>query len=600
MTAYLSKIPIKMKLLIYFVPIIVSSVLLTGFFSYYSAVKQLERNAYYLLNDTVEQTGIFLNEKFHSVFEQLVIIENNTAYQNILANNGQGVEEHRYDDIIDLHRQFVESYQNQIQLIDSIYVTFNNGRTFVLHENLFPRHIGIDLKEWLTQYNGKGGVNGYFWLNRHVDHVYDTIEPRNVFSLFKTVGNDESEVSGVALFNMKETQFLNIMRNVKVSPNGVLALISPDGVIYSDPPNPKFAISDNDIHAIRNSGNPQGDLKETSVSGNAMLIRYTTLSLNQWKLAAIVPESDILSEASQIKSITLAIVAVILLVFIIVATLFASSLTDPIRFLSKQVKRVGQGNLNVHFGLKEQNEIGVLANGLESLVESVRELLQKVKDEQERKRQIELIALQAQIQPHFLYNTLGSIKHLIDLNEKEKASKMVSALTHFFRIGISKGREVISLREELEHVRSYLLIQNIRYTKDFDFDINVEESIQHLPMMKLTLQPIVENAIYHGIKNKHGRGMIRITGAQRGDTAVIEVFDDGAGMSNEKLQQIIASVHSQDAQEVPVTFGLRNVHIRLALQFGDGYGIGLESEEGAYTIVRVMIPFPSEEVSDHV
>ena len=97
MRSYLSKIPIKMKLLIYFVPIIVSSVLLTGFFSYYSAVKQLERNAYYLLNDTVEQTGIFLNEKFHSVFEQLVIIENNTAYQNILANNGQGVDEHRYE-----------------------------------------------------------------------------------------------------------------------------------------------------------------------------------------------------------------------------------------------------------------------------------------------------------------------------------------------------------------------------------------------------------------------------------------------------------------------------------------------------------------------
>ncbi|OMD75678.1 MULTISPECIES: sensor histidine kinase [Paenibacillus] len=598
MISYLSRSPIKIKLLIYFLPILVSSVALTGFFSYFTAVKQLEQNAYYLLSDTTEQTGFFLNDKLYTIFEQLVSIENNSAFQYILLDNGQDEGEHRYDDIIDLHKQFEEAYRNHLQVIDSIFVTFNNGRTFNIQKDFIPRHVGVNLNEWLAEYNQKDAESSYYWLNTHEDQVFTTVTKRNVVSVFKIIGNLDSEVSGMALINMKESYLLDILQNVNISPNGSLALISPDGVMYSKPLSKEYAIGDEIVNDIRNNANHQGDLRAASKSDQRMMIHFTTLSLNGWKLAAIVPESDILAKASQIKSITLTIVAVILVVFIIMATYFASSLTNPIRYLSKQVKSFRQGNLNVNFQLKEQNEIGVLASGLENLVDSVRQLLEQVKDEQEQKRQMELLALQSQIQPHFLYNTLGSIKHMIDLGEKEKASTMVSALAHFFRIGISRGREVITLREEIEHVQSYLQIQNIRYQKDFEFEIQVEESIMHLPIMKLTLQPIVENAIYHGIKNKKGKGIIRITGRPSGDAAIIEVFDDGAGMDVEKVQEMNTSIQAQNVQEAPVTFGLRNVHRRLALQFGYGFGIRLDSEEGVYTIVTVRIPYTKNEVTN--
>ncbi|MGG1555149.1 sensor histidine kinase [Paenibacillus ferrarius] len=596
MYAFLSRSPIRIKLLIYFVPILILSVVLTGLLSYLSAVKQLEKNAYYLLNDTVEQTGGFINDKFYTVFEQLVLIENNSAFRNIMENKGQAVDQRRYDDLIDLRRQFEEAYQNHFQMIDSIYVAFNNGRSFNLQKDFVPKHVGIPLNDWMARYSNRDSQAGYYWLNRHVDEVFDTVETRNVVSLFKMIGSQESAVSGVALINMRESYIRNILLNVKASPNGVLALISPDGVMYSKDLQSPYVISDQVMNDIRHSADAQGSLREVSQSDRPMMIRYTTLSLNHWKLAAIVPESDILSNASQIKTITLYIVLIILLVFSVVATLVASSLSNPIRFLSKQVKRVGKGDLNVSFRLNEQNEIGVLAQGLESLVESVRDLLERVKDEQEQKRQIELLALQAQIQPHFLYNTLGSIKHLVDLGEKEKASTMVSALTQFFRIGISKGREVISVREEIEHVRNYLLIQHIRYSTDFEFEIDIEEELLDLPIMKLTLQPIVENAIYHGAKNKHGRVLIRITGSRQGRLAVLEVFDDGAGMSKERLAQIQTSIQSPTVEEVPVTFGLRNVHKRLVLQFGEGFGLSLESREGEYTMVSVSIPITMEEV----
>lgn len=406
MISYLKKSPIRIKLLIYFLPILVLSVVLTGFFSYYSAVKQLERNAYYLLDDTIDQTSYFLNDKFHTIFEQMILIENNRSFQNILSNTDQDIDEHRYDDLIELHRQFETTFQNHNEMIDSIYVTMNNGRSFHKQEDFFiPRRIGINLKEWIYRYKDKESVNGYYWLNDHVDEILDTVEPRDVMSVMKLYGNNEdSDVSGLSIINMKKSYFLDILQNVKVSPNGTLALISSDGIVYSKPLSSEYAVGEEVISSIRYNNSDNGEMSATGVNGEPMMIQYTTLSLNKWRLAAIVPKTDILSKASQIKSITLIIVTTILLVFIIMATLFASSLTNPIRFLSKQVKSVRKGDLNVSFKLNEQNEIGVLANGLESLLDSVRQLLDKVKDEQEQKRQIELLALQAQIQPHFLYN----------------------------------------------------------------------------------------------------------------------------------------------------------------------------------------------------
>lgn len=591
--SYLSRSPIRIKLLLYFVPILVSSIALTGYLAYTFAVNQLEKNAYYLLNDTIEQTGTFLNDKFYSIFEQLVVIENNSSFKDILSDKDQDEEQNRYNDIIDLSRQFEEVYQNYFQMIDSIYVAFNNGRSFHLEKDLVLRHVGIDLNQWMRQY--QDNPNGYYWLNNHQDKVFDTVEPRNVFSIFKMIGTPDTPVSGIALINMRESAIMDILQNVKVSPNGTIVLISPEGATYARPLADDYRIGDSVIGEIRQEEGDQGSLQENSLAGQRMMISYSTLPLNKWRVAAIVPEKDILQDASRIKGITFLIVCLILIVVIIAATIIASSLSNPIRFLSKQVKRMELGDLNVSFDLREKNEIGVLANGLESLVASVQDLLVKIKDEQEQKRQIELLALQAQIQPHFLYNTLGSIKHLIDLGEKEKASLMVSSLTRFFRIAISRGREVITLREEIEHVRNYLQIQHIRYSRNFDFEIDIDDGLLELPIPKLTLQPLVENAIYHGIKNKPTYGLIRISGERQGHLAAIQVFDDGAGMSEERLEQLRASIRSPVVQEAPVTFGLRNVHLRLALHFGPPYGLELESEEGAYTISKVIIPYAALE-----
>lgn len=184
-------------------------------------------------------------------------IENNSAFQYILLDNGQDEGEHRYDDIIDLHKQFEEAYRNHLQVIDSIFVTFNNGRTFNIQKDFIPRHVGVNLNEWLARYNQKDAESSYYWLNTHEDQVFTTVTKRNVVSVFKIIGNLDSEVSGMALINMKESYLLDILQNVNISPNGSLALISPDGVMYSKPLSKEYAIGDEIVNDIRNNANHQ-------------------------------------------------------------------------------------------------------------------------------------------------------------------------------------------------------------------------------------------------------------------------------------------------------------------------------------------------------
>ncbi|MCM3698249.1 sensor histidine kinase [Paenibacillus macerans] len=583
--------PIQSKLLISFLPILVLSVAMTGWFSYLSVAGKLQQTTYYSLSDLVQQTSLFLDDKFATVFEQLVSIEDHPSFRSILAGEGQGYEQRRYDDIIGLHDRFEEIYHTFFQMIDSIYVGFNNGRSFNLQKEFVPRRVSADLADWVGEY--QQAERGYYWLNSHQDGVFDTVESRKVLSNFKIIGTPSSEVSGLILINLRESYFRDIMENVKISPSGTLALISPDGTLFSKPLDERYEVAEETIAKLRSLAGERGSLTARSLKGEKLTIAYDTLPLNQWVLAAIVPERDILAGVHSIKYISFGITLIVLLVFVVVAAWVARKLTDPIRYLSKQVRRFEQGNLQVNFQLNERNEIGVLANGLASLSETVGQLLQEVRDKERQKRRIELHALQAQIQPHFLYNTLCSIKHLIDLREKEKASEMVAALTRFFRIGISKGKEVIPIGEEIEHVRSYLQILHLRYSKDFEFRIDVADELLTLSIPKLTLQPLVENAIYHGIKTKRGRGIISITGRRMGDKAILEVYDNGSGIAPDKLVRLAGSIRADriDEAEEPITYGLRNCHRRLALHFGAPYGLNLESVHGEYTRVTVELPF---------
>lgn len=216
-------------------------------------------------------------------------------------------------------------------------------------------------------------------------------------------------------------------------------------------------------------------------------------------------------------------------------------------------------------------------------------LMEQIKKEQEKKKKLEFAVMHAQIHPHFLYNTLYSIKSLCDMGMNREASSMISALSNFFRISISKGQEMISIEEEIEHIKSYLFIQEMRYGDDFSYEIDVDQHILSFRIIKLTLQPLVENAIYHGVKQKRGKGTILVKGYCINDTIYFEVIDNGVGMDVNKIKEIMDALNNKE-ENAALGIGLRSVHERIQLHYGSSYGMHIESELGKGTKVTVTVP----------
>ena len=267
------------------------------------------------------------------------------------------------------------------------------------------------------------------------------------------------------------------------------------------------------------------------------------------------------------------------------------SVSVPVEQLGKRIKDIGEGDLTVKEPVKSDiNEIKDLSVGMENMVARMDTLMKESTEKQESLRKAELALLQAQINPHFLYNTLDTIIWLIEAGKSDDAVEMVSNLSSFFRSSLSNGEDIISLGDEEKQVISYLQIQQVRYKDILNFSVDIDPDIKSVRMPKLTLQPLVENALYHGVKLKRAAGHISVTGRLDGDDIVLEVKDDGAGMPQERLEQIRKSLSSGER----VGFGLTTVHERLQLFFGPRYGLCVESTEGTGTTVTARIPASKE------
>lgn len=263
------------------------------------------------------------------------------------------------------------------------------------------------------------------------------------------------------------------------------------------------------------------------------------------------------------------------------------SITKPIVDLCARVEDIGGGDLTVREPVQSaQYEIRTLSEGFEQMVGRVNRLLQETTQKQDSLRRTELALIQAQVNPHFLYNTMDTIIWLIEAKKTQEAVEMVSDLSSFFRHSLSKGQDVITLREDLYHVCSYLQIQQVRYKDIMQYTVNVAQDLQEAMIPKLTLQPLVENALYHGIKLKRGIGHIYVTGWADGEDILLQVTDDGVGMSQKRLDQLTQAMDQGDR----VGFGLSTVHERIRLLFGPPYGLSISSREGVGTSVHIRIP----------
>ena len=285
--------------------------------------------------------------------------------------------------------------------------------------------------------------------------------------------------------------------------------------------------------------------------------------------------------------LTALLLAALILVLVRYSVHLSRSVTQPLVDLSRRAEDVIEGDLTVREPVcSETYEIRTLSEGMEQMIARINTQIEEITQKQESLRKAELALLQAQINPHFLYNTMDTIIWLIEADRPQAAVEMVSNLSEFFRHSLSRGEDVITLGEEEQHVRSYLQIQQVRYKDILDYTINIDPALGEARLPKLTLQPLVENALYHGIKAKRGKGCIYVTARAEGRDILLQITDDGAGMSPERLEELRRAMEMGKR----VGFGLATVHERLRLLFGSPYGLSISGSPGVGTTVTVRIP----------
>ena len=331
------------------------------------------------------------------------------------------------------------------------------------------------------------------------------------------------------------------------------------------------------------------DRKATTISLHDRVIFYVPLSLSEWTAIGVVMKQSLRGDSQEILTLFVVTVLMTLLLTIFVSGSLANYELRPIRRIQTYIKDMENGEFGKPLPPMRSDEIGSLAENTQEMSGKIGELLETVKTEQKRMRTAEFKALQAQINPHFLYNSLDSINWLVRKGNTEKATEMISALTTFFRIGLSKGRDIITVREELEHVRSYLVIQKIRYENQFEYSFYVDPETENYFVPKLMLQPLVENALYHGIKLCDRKCILMIQVLSHGDRIEIEVLDNGAGMDAETLESVRKAMEHKGENRAN-SYGVVNVNDRIQILAGQDYGLRLTSEKGVGTSARIVLP----------
>lgn len=258
---------------------------------------------------------------------------------------------------------------------------------------------------------------------------------------------------------------------------------------------------------------------------------------------------------------------------------------QPVNIMLDKVKKVGRGKFDMIPIEAEIEEIEELDEGINKMTRKISALLENVRQEKEMQHLTELQLIQAQVNPHFLYNTLDTIVWLIEGGMTDDAVEMISSLSIFFRTSLSKGNDIIPLSEEERHTLSYLEIQQYRYRDILEFEINIPKELSGIPVPKLSIQPLAENALYHGIKNRRGKGKILIEGREEEDALVLTVSDNGQGMTPERLHEVQEAIRTGER----AGFGLAAVAERIALYYGPGYGMKIFSEEGKGTTVEIRL-----------
>lgn len=542
------------------------------FFLFLCSISAIASGLYYtsvaqIIDEQIINTSKQVVSNYELYFDSAIEVSNSiqTKIDNRNVLNEKTAIRSYFDDVKSIKGEIlsIALYDENGDLIvaDSTFDTVNNDNVY--ESNSFQNAINEPM---INIFSGVGFEND-----------------RYAFTLSRYMSFNRSENHGVALIEFDFTKIVRLIYQSDLGENGHIAIFDRDyNVVYSSLPE----LIDEDLIETKNLVLGSAGV---TINHQSFNLYISTITNTGWKVSVFTNNSQIYSVLYNFIIIVIITILLLSILYIFIVYVIVKQVTYPLYRLQAEMNKVKDLNYEVNRSKlkKGSKEIIQLDATFNEMMRRIRYLADKLLQEQENQRKSELKALQNQINPHFLYNTLDSIIYMIDKGENQKAEEMIVALSKFFRISISRGKAIIPLKDEVEHVRNYLLIQKIRFGDQFTYSINVDPSLYQYSCIKLILQPLVENAIEHGLNDNESGGQIEIIGTQNESYVILKIKDNGYGISEDKLEQIYKSFHDDSIHQ---GVGLKNVYQRIKIYYGEEADIKIDSLFDEGTIISIYIP----------
>ena len=545
------------------------------------------------LYDTVKQENVSLVNRVDSsmeVYLRNIMKLSDTIYYGIIKNTNLSEDS--------IGEKLTLLYNNNKEQVSNIALISKEGEPIsVVPAARFRKNFKAEDEEWFV--NALNKTENIHFTLPHVQKMFEKGDNsyKWVISMSRaveiTVGGSTEQA--VLLIEMAYQGLEEVLDEVTLGNGGYIYLMDSNGDLIWHPKFELIAsgrVKENNLVA---AGYDDGS-REEIFNGTRQTVVTKTVGYTGWKLVGVIKGTGISLNMLKTRLFIVFVILLIIFIVILINSYISFRVTNPIRELEKSVKALEEGNLDADIYMGGSYEVQHLGKSVQDMKFRIKGLMQDIVNEHEEKRKSEFDSLQAQINPHFLYNTLDIIVWQIENEKQSEAVHTVTALARFFRLSLGKGKNIVTVKDEIEHVKNYLMIQHMRFKNKFDYEFDIAEDVLELPSLKLMLQPLVENAIYHGMEFMDGDGMIMVKAWQEENELYLSVADNGLGMTEDKVEMILTG-KSTSGNGRGSGIGVKNVNERIKLYFGEAYGLTIDSEPDEGTTVIIHLPAKDEKES---
>lgn len=573
---------LKKRIQVLYIFLAILCISVTGVGSYLFAARSIQGSALELkqgiLNKSVQVMDEHLRHIVVSSYSLMLGESFGQAMKDVSSRNSS----HYYQNLSLLQTSF-DQLKLVEPLIDATYLSTPIGDFYSTKD--FPDR-KTNFMEKYGSYLERPGWNT-LWLGAHQSELFQS-KGRVLSLLLKPTVIDNHNFPDVYMVvNMKEGAMRSILEQDLMNNQVQLFLLQKDGSMVIRPETQTYDFNTEQNFVSRFNAGAAGDFNYINAKGEELLVNYSTLSMNEdWVMVSIQSKADLLQPLNQIRWLIFWIMLICTLVALALSNLLASALLKPLNKLQRLMVEVEYNDLDVRFQSRYEDEVSAVGHKFNRMLDQIQVLIQEVRTSEQEKRKSEVKALQAQVDPHFLYNTLNTIFWKSENGEKSDVSEMIVALSLLFRLGLNNGNDITTLQQEVQHVRQYLQLQQKCYENLFTYTIEVEDDAYlSVRMLKILLQPLVENSILHGFRDKAELGRIEIRIYRAAGFMILRVTDNGCGMD---AAQLANAVNSTEAERRG--YALSNLRSRLSLHYGESASIAFSSIPDIATTVTVTIP----------